>query len=225
MNIRAYGLSLIFLVAVLACEVSSLVPTVSPTITPDRVATGVAEHKAIAATLTGEAVSRVTQTPLPSKTPEPTITRLLFTPTAANIRAATPTVTPTREGSFVQGNVYSIRVMSVEKTESVLVGTGIPAFAFPGTDNTFLKVRFECFKYNVPIGGDDIRRELQELSVVDSKGNVYKMAEKIGYFRFYEFLEGEWKPGNNFAVHFEIPKSASGLKFRYRDLPLISLEL
>ncbi|MBI5030281.1 MAG: RICIN domain-containing protein [Chloroflexi bacterium] len=55
MNYRLFGLALILVIGVLACDLTSIMQTTAPTATPDRIATGVAEAQAIAATLTAQA--------------------------------------------------------------------------------------------------------------------------------------------------------------------------
>jgi len=91
------GLALVLLLGV---KCSAL----QPVATPDRIATRVAEEKAVAGTLTAEA-PKATLTPLPMETPKPTLTQTpTATPTASPIPPTetpkptltqTPTATPT----------------------------------------------------------------------------------------------------------------------------------
>ena len=188
------------IVGVLACEVSSVVPTLSPTTTPDRVATGVAEQKAIAATLTIEAVSRVTQTPFPSKT--------IGTPTAIRLS----------EWKFVQGNVYGIKVIKVEKGDFVILkpsGAGYDIASSPSADETTLQVTVQFFKNEVALEVDLNKEIYEQLSILGPDGEKYK---PIPYYQ-QPIVDG--KPAC--MVQFYVPKSRTGFRIQYRDLPLIDL--
>ena len=235
MNSRTYLLSLLILfVGVLACDVTSLAFTTLPTQTPDRIATRVAgtetaitEETAVTATLIAKA-PRVIQTPLPIKTAEPTLTRLPPSPTATEARTITPTSTSTREGKLVQGGVYGIKVVSVEKADSAFRATGrLPMeYVYPESGYVFLKIGVELCKNGVLSLSRDDEKERLELSVLDSKGTVYSLANRETVTMGGDFCADlkTYCPTHYF-IYISVPRNASGFKLKYRDLPLIDLEL
>jgi hypothetical protein len=209
-----------------ACEVSSPVINAPSTPTSDRVATHVAETKtrfaeetAVAATFTAEA-PKVNQIPSKSKTPEPTLTRIPSSPTAANARANTPTATLTRVWDLVQSGIYGIKVISVEKVYSFVLPS---RFVYPESGQDFLQVEVEIYKDGVPLF--DFKSQGQEnleFSIADSKGQVYnvKYSAMMGAIN----SEGYFTPTHHKLV-FTVPNVAAGFRLRYRDLPLIDLGL
>jgi hypothetical protein len=101
----------------MACEVSSLVPTITPSQTPDRIATRVAEDKAVAATLTADA-SKMKQIALPTETREVISARApSLTPTPI-LAAQTPILSPVAPGR-VEGRIP--RASGVKMTLCALV--------------------------------------------------------------------------------------------------------
>jgi len=239
MNSRTYWLTLvILLVGVLACDVTSLASTALPTSTPDRIATrvagtetAIAEETAVAATLIAKS-PKVTQVPTSAKTPESTLTSLPSGPTATYVRSTSPTQTitraPTSTGDkLVLGKEYGIKAYAF-KTKKIRSEN---RQSDPGY--TFLKIGVMFFKRGTEWKDWNARTETSYLSVVDTKGEVFKKPEIV--FGIVadpswpsEEIEG-WKLGRDWqnygiVAYFSIPDTSIGLKLGYRDLPLVDLE-
>jgi len=192
--------------------------------TPDRVATGVAEAKAIAATLT---VGAAAVKPAPS----PTEILDRFTTQTPVLPVITLTPSAFRPEELVQGNGYGIRVISVETTDSFKSydRTGLPMPLYPDPGDVFYKVTVGLFKNGVLLFNDDeVHDEVHKLIVVDSTSRAYTVADDQhwvweGYIDTSkskpEFITTSW------VLYFSIPPSATGLKLQYRDLPLIDLSI
>ncbi len=243
MNRRASAI--ILLVGVVACTVSPSVPTAMPTLTPNRIETGVAGTKTAstegtAIAMTVEA-SKATQTPPPTKTSEPTLTKLPPSPTVApqatssleckvNLIPGTAYLTPSPNRTPEPNAVYAIKVKSVDKVTSysVLTGTGLPQVprtVYPDTGYVFLKIAVEFYNNGVLAYPLDNTNRLR-LSVVDSKDNVYQLANQdyviLGTLICLDTGNAIY---NHEIVYFAVPNGATGFKLRYRDLPLIDLGL
>jgi hypothetical protein len=120
---------------------------------------------------------------------------------------------------LVQGNVYGIKIISAEKTDSYSeVAIPIRTVRAP-PDLVFLEIKFVLFKRGEPIWE---QQELQELTVVDSKGETYppKYAKLEGTV---DRVGGVVFTPDNGVVYFSVPKNMTGFKLRYRDVPLTDL--
>jgi hypothetical protein len=220
MRQNASGLPLaLLLFAVTAC--AGPPPAPPPTFVPDRIATGVAVAQAVAATLTAGAptitlVPSATVTIVPGKTPpvKPT-----DTPTPAASPTQTPEPTPTIVAS-VFGDEYGIKVVSVERVDSVVQGlnaAGGVEFRYPPTGEVFLKVGILFSNSEGELGGP---KDIRQLSIVDSQGQSH-------------LPDFEWvlvgtrttntDPAQEVTLIFPVPETATGLKLLHGDLPLIDL--
>jgi hypothetical protein len=218
MNSQLFGLALILAVGILACDVVSLSPTSMPTVTPDRIATGVAEQKAVAATLTKEA-SAVTQASSSNETPEPALTGLSRSPTIT--QSYTTKASPSPEGNLDQGSEYAIRISGSEKANSYLDFSGrFPTTVYADADRIFLQINIVLFNRGNPIWN---QQEFQELSVVDSKGETYPL-KFVKLEGTVSEVGGVFNPDKGVTL-FSVPKTTTGFRLRYRDLPLIDLGL
>jgi hypothetical protein len=119
---------------------------------------------------------------------------------------------------LVQGSVYGIKVINVEKIDShKLFPTGYISPLQP--DHVLLRVRVEFFKHGVLKLDPD---EQLKLLILDAKGEEYPLADQT-HLEGGVKKEGEVYELTNFLFLFSIPKTSSGFKLRYRDLPLIDL--
>lgn len=128
-------------------------------------------------------------------------------------------------GDLVQGRVYGIKVIEVEKTNQRYSGNIFAPISSP-PDQIFLKILAEFFAQGVTI--KDVVPEIKKLSVIDGNGKVIatqlpdqSLTSPVEYNN--ETKQFEMKDSVEFFI--SVPKDSSGLKLRYRDLSLIDLGL
>ena len=169
------------------------------------------DHYQRSRTLTAEE-SRVAQVPLPTRTLEPTLPRLPPSPTTTPVLTISLTAT-------VQSSAYRLNVMGVKKVDSYKGGTGVfLRDIYPDHGCVFLEIRVQIYKNGVLT----LYEEQPDLSVVDSKGAVYLIANRDTRTGYGETGTGTFTP-THYIAYFSVPITATGFKLRYRDVPLIDL--
>jgi hypothetical protein len=188
--------------------------------TPDRIATGVAAAKAIAATLTAEIptatpVTPSTSTPFQSPTSTPTIKTTNY-PTPSITSTQKPEPTETRMGS-IHGDVYGIEIISVKLTDSYQEMGIFRKYIYPESNHVFLEVKVLLYKLNEPIWDDD---EISKLAVVDTLNTRYPPK--------YAMVQGTIDPEDkftalNYTIYFSVPDNLTGFRLSFRDLSLFEI--
>jgi hypothetical protein len=237
MNHRVSWLLFVLFLGIAACSAfpNTYTPTLIPTpiSSPDNIATGVAEAKAIAATLTAE-MPRMTISPSVTTAPEiRTTDTAIFEPSGSQTSTVSsmqiPKLTSTVLAS-VFGDVYGIEVITVEKVDSYYASPSGPVMPvdtiYPEQGNIFLKLGIKFYKDGVEIQDQIAIEERLELSVIDTNGEVYSIANEDsviveGYFNAIN----NTFTGTSLVVFFSVPFSSNGFKLQYRNLPLINLGL
>lgn len=145
--------------------------------------------------------------------PEPTITE-----------SPQPTTIPTAGNAMITstGNappvvdVYSLKVISVEKLNYIVISNVLRG-AIPG--HSLIEIEITLYK-NGELFFDDY--ELMEVALVDSEGGVYygisiKHVGSVGADNVFIW--------DHDAIVFQVPDTATGLKLRYKALPLVDIRL
>jgi hypothetical protein len=224
--------AVLFGFCLLGCNFARLAQSVpTPTPPPDRIATGVAEARAISATLTAK-VPTSSPTPLATETDVPTAVPTEAAEPAVSTEAPqasanlAPTTTPTAAPSPtpfqpVFGDVYGIQVIKAEKTKSYIYSqNGFIDSMTPKPGNIFLEVDVVIYKSGAVLW--DAGERLNVL-LRDAADNLYQIDN-----RDVNLIGVDISPSGNvvekdYVLYFSVPDTAAGFRLMYRNLPAIDL--
>jgi hypothetical protein len=134
-----------------------------------------------------------------------------------------------KAGEVVQGKIYGIKVIKVEKNSEYEDYDGRITPSELDNDLLILVVKF--YKNGKPLKDKEIAvNEILKLLIVDANGHRHSVpltkSNKLE-FRYVVYgndpAEVVKKEGFSYKVFFSIPKNSTGFQLQYRDLPIIML--
>lgn len=136
-----------------------------------------------------------------------------------------------KAGVVIQGKIYGIKVIKVEKNSEYEDYDGRITPSEPDHDLLILVVKF--YKIGKPLKDKEIAfNEILKLLIFDANGQRHSVPlTKSNKLEFRYVVNGNdpeeavKKEGFSYKVFFSIPKNSSGFQLQYRDLPLIVLGL